>query len=78
MTIITLATVGYGETHDLSTMGRLFTVCLIIVSIGVVGYGVSNLAAFVVEGEFQRIIQGSKVNFNVLFRVGKWINESQK
>ncbi len=62
MTVITLATVGYGETHDLSMAGRLFTVSLIIVSLGVVGYGVSNLAAFVVEGEFQRIIQDRKMD----------------
>lgn len=62
MTVITLATVGYGETHDLSMTGRLFTVFLIIVSLGVVGYGVSNLAAFVVEGEFQRMIQDRKMD----------------
>ena len=34
MTIITLSTVGYGETHELSTAGRLFTSLLIFVCIG--------------------------------------------
>ena len=30
MTVITLATVGYGETHPLGPAGRIFTVFLII------------------------------------------------
>ena len=34
MTIITIATVGYGEIHPLSTAGRIFTSFLIITSFG--------------------------------------------
>ena len=30
MTVITLATVGYGETHPLSPIGRVFTIFLIL------------------------------------------------
>ena len=33
MTVITMATVGYGETHELSQFGRLFTCVLIFFSI---------------------------------------------
>ncbi len=33
MTIITLSTVGYGETNDLTTVGRVFTAILIFMSI---------------------------------------------
>ncbi len=62
MTIITVATVGYGETNTLDTAGRLFTIGLIIVSVCTAGYGVSNLAAFVVEGEFTRIMKGRQMD----------------
>lgn len=51
MTVITLATVGYGETHPLSATGRLFTVFLIIGGIGMVGYAFSTFTAFIVEGQ---------------------------
>ena len=30
MTVITLATIGYGETHPLSNAGRIFTIFLIL------------------------------------------------
>jgi voltage-gated potassium channel len=36
MTVITLATIGYGETHPLSDAGRAFTMLLIVVGLGVV------------------------------------------
>jgi len=36
MTVITLTTVGYGETHPLSTAGKLYTILLILIGAGVV------------------------------------------
>jgi voltage-gated potassium channel len=62
MTIITMATIGYGETHPLSDGGRVFTIGLIIVSIGTAGYAVSTVAAFIVEGEFYRIIRERRMD----------------
>lgn len=49
MTVITLGTVGYGETHPLSNAGRVFTIGLIFVGIGSFTYALSTLAAFLVE-----------------------------
>ncbi len=49
MTVITLGTVGYGETRPLDTNGRVFTIVLIIVGIGSFTYAISTLAAFWVE-----------------------------
>lgn len=57
MTVITLATVGYGETHPLSPAGRLFTIGLIIVGVGILTYGVTAAAAFVVEGTLTDVIR---------------------
>jgi voltage-gated potassium channel len=51
MTVITLATVGYGETHALSDAGRLFTIFLILGGIGVMTYAFSTITAIIVEGE---------------------------
>ena len=50
MTVITLAGVGYGETHPLSDTGRMFTICLILFGMGVLAYAISTLTAFIVEG----------------------------
>ena len=62
MTVITMTTVGYGETRPLSDGGRLFTLLLITTSIGLAGYTVSALAAFIVEGEFARIIRERRMD----------------
>jgi voltage-gated potassium channel len=51
MTVITLATVGYGETHPLSDAGRMFTILLILGGIGIITYGVTTVTAILVEGE---------------------------
>lgn len=53
MTVITLATVGYGETHPLGVPGRIFTLFLILTGMGVLTYAVSTLTAFIVEGELK-------------------------
>ncbi|MCK7522614.1 MAG: potassium channel family protein [Ignavibacteriales bacterium] len=50
MTVITLATVGYGETHPLSTPGRVFTLFLIMGGMGIILYGVSEVTQFIVQG----------------------------
>src|SRR3972149_2536720 len=51
MTVITLATVGYGEIHTLPHAGRIFTIFLIFGGMGILLYGVTEMTAFVVEGE---------------------------
>ncbi len=55
MTVITLATVGYGETHPLSFGGRVFTIILILSGISVMLYTVSAITSFFIEGELGKI-----------------------
>ena len=55
MTVITLTTVGYEETHRLSTHGRIFTIILAISGVGTVLYTLGIGAQFVLEGEIQQI-----------------------
>lgn len=51
MTLITLSTVGYGETHPLSESGRLFTTILIPASLITMTGWTAVLTSFMVEGE---------------------------
>ena len=63
MTIITLATVGYGEILDLSgnPIGRLYTIVLIMLGMGVLLYGVSTITAFIVEGDLTKALWRRKM-----------------
>lgn len=61
MTVITLATVGYGETHPLSTAGRVFTVVLILFGISILLYAVSSITSFFIEGELNKIFRRKKM-----------------
>ena len=38
MSVITLTTVGFGEVHELSSIGRIYTILLIFVGVGFLGY----------------------------------------
>jgi voltage-gated potassium channel len=62
MTIITLATVGYGETHPLSTAGRVFTMFLIMGGMGIILYGLTEITTFIVEGEMSGILRRRRMN----------------
>jgi voltage-gated potassium channel len=62
MTIITMGTVGYGETHPLDSNGRLFTMFLIIASLGIAGYALTVVGTFIVEGELYQIIRGRRMD----------------
>ncbi len=57
MTIITLTTVGFGETHTLSRMGRMFTIALILSSMGAAGYAISTIASFLIEGHLNDMME---------------------
>lgn len=60
MTIITISTVGFGEVHTLSTLGRIFTVFLIISSFGTFAYAISSITTYLVGGEYRRYFKEYK------------------
>ena len=55
MAVITLSTVGYGEVHELSKNGRLFSSFYIIMNFGLLAYIISGISSFLVENEFHKI-----------------------
>jgi voltage-gated potassium channel len=57
MTIITLATIGYGETNALGARGRAFTICLILLGLLVLGYIGNRLTEAIVQGYFQEKVK---------------------
>jgi voltage-gated potassium channel len=61
MTVTTLATVGYGEVHPLSRVGRIYNMALILTGMGLLLYIVGSLARVVIEGELQTILGRRKL-----------------
>jgi voltage-gated potassium channel len=55
MTVITLATIGYGETHPLSQMGRAFTLALIFIGVGLGTVLIGTAWQAILEGQFVRL-----------------------
>lgn len=65
MTVITIATVGYGEIQPLSDTGRIFTAFLIITSFGTFAYAVSSISKFVLDGELNSFFKNRKLNESI-------------
>ncbi len=53
MTVITLATIGYGETHPLTHDGRVFTLLLIGVGVVALGFVISSLTQALLEAQVE-------------------------
>lgn len=60
-TIITIATVGFEEVHQLDNHGMWFTSFLVVVSIGIFFYAVTSFTRYIVEGVFMNTYKDSKV-----------------
>jgi len=61
MTVITLATVGFQEVHQLSHAGRVFTIVLIIMGVGFVFYVAGSIIQFMIEGRIRDILGRRKL-----------------
>jgi voltage-gated potassium channel len=73
MTVITIASVGYMEVHPLSPHGRIFTIFLIIIGMGILLFGISTFTAFLVEGELSEILRRRKMNKQISDLKGHYI-----
>ena len=66
LTVITVASVGYGEIpRELSTGGRAFTMVLIVVGLGSMAYGLSAITAFWVEGNLSHVWEKRKMEARI-------------
>lgn len=73
MTVISMSTVGYGEVHQLSPTGKIFTIVLILASLGVVGYFLTQMTQNVFRtqvgfffGRNQRNLKTQKMKNHVI------------
>jgi voltage-gated potassium channel len=62
MTVVTMTTVGYGDLSPHTDAGRYFTIGLLLASVGVAGFAVSRITAFIVEGELNSIFQTRRMD----------------
>jgi len=63
MTVVTTFTVGYGELVPIVTAtDRIYTILVIIIGIGIIGYALSQMTAFIVEGDLQNILGRRKMD----------------
>ncbi|BBO73372.1 potassium transporter TrkA [Desulfosarcina widdelii] len=65
MTIITMATVGYGEVHQVSDTGRAFTMFLIVMGVGYFMYVVGLIVQFLVEDRLRVILGRRKLEIQI-------------
>lgn len=62
MTIITLASVGFMEVHPLSEPGRIFTIILIVLGVGVFAIALTTIARHVVERQFFILFEKTRMD----------------
>jgi voltage-gated potassium channel len=75
MTVITVATIGYGEIHDLSgnLPARIFATFFILISLGTIAFAVTSITAFVVEGELKNLLGRRKMEKEIAKLKGHYI-----
>ena len=61
MTFITLTTIGFNETHTLSTAGRFFTIAFAFIGIGTVAYVAARWARLLLAGNLIRQRQRARI-----------------
>ncbi len=64
-TCITFTTVGCGEIHNISDMGRIFTITLIIFGFVVFSIAIGIIAEVVKKGEFQKTAKERKMLYEI-------------
>ena len=75
MTFITVTTIGYNESVDVThyEYGKLFTVFIGLTGIGVLGYVLSTVTAFMVEGEFSEVRRRNRMEKKIAQLKGHYI-----
>lgn len=63
MTVITVSTVGFGEVGTTSNTSETFSVIMIFLGVGIVGYAFTSIVAMFVEGKVSDLWKGSKQKY---------------
>lgn len=73
MTVITVGTVGFSETHPLSAAGRGFTIVLILAGVGALGFALAQFIDFLLEGHLTGYLEGRRMQKRIESLVGHTI-----
>ncbi|THB68147.1 MAG: hypothetical protein D6E12_07125 [Desulfovibrio sp.] len=65
MTVITITTIGFGEIHDLSPAGRVFTMALVFCGLGLAAVFATQVAKAIVESGFKNLYGKRKMKERV-------------
>jgi len=65
MTVITITTVGYGEVRTVSPTGRVFTLVLICMGMGIIAYTLGMVAQVMVEFQVRSILGRRKLGLKI-------------
>lgn len=65
MTIITITTVGFRELQELSTLGRIFTILIILLGMGIFFYTFGMVAQMMVEFQIRSILGRRKMGMKI-------------
>ncbi len=73
MVIITLTTIGYGETFTLGVGGRIFTIFLVLGGVGTVAYTLVTAVEFMIEGRISGLMGRRKMRKEIESMLGHYI-----
>ncbi len=73
MTVITITTVGYGEVHDLTPGGEIFTIILLVLGVGIILYLLATEAKLLLEGELEALIGRKRLEKKIRDLKGHYI-----
>jgi len=62
MTVITVGTVGYGETNPLTDAGRVFTMLIIASGVAAAGYAGTKVLQILIESQFPSMWEGRRMH----------------
>jgi len=65
MTVITITTVGFGEVRAVSPAGRVFTIALICMGMGIIAYTLGMVAQVMVEFQIRSILGRRKLGIKI-------------
>jgi voltage-gated potassium channel len=61
MTVITISTTGFGEVHPLTDGGRIFTILLLIFTLGVFAYSIGSISSYLLDGDFMVLLRKRRI-----------------
>ncbi|MCA9925011.1 MAG: potassium channel protein [Anaerolineales bacterium] len=65
MAAITMTTVGFGEVQPLSGNGRLFTIGIILIGVGVVAYGFSTILEYILTADVGEAMRRRRMSHEI-------------